>query len=118
MATKSHYVGKASEVAPRRQKIVRIGNISLGIFAVDGEYHALLNVCPHRGGPLCQGPQCGTTVDDGDFRIRYDHHDEIVRCAWHGWEFDIRTGQALADSRVRAKTFPISRDGDDLYVHI
>lgn len=118
MPATAKYACKASEVAPRQQKIVRIANFSIGVFEVDGEYHALLNICPHRGGALCQGPQCGTAIDEGDFRIRYGRHDELVRCAWHGWEFDIRTGEAVADPRVKAKTFPVTRDGDDLYVHI
>lgn len=107
---------KTREVAPGRQKVVQIGDRSVGIFEVHGEYYALLNVCPHRGGQLCEGPQCGTGVDPGDFRVRYGRKDELVRCAWHGWEFDIRTGQALADPRVKAKSFPVSVDGDDLYV--
>jgi nitrite reductase/ring-hydroxylating ferredoxin subunit len=44
---------KASGVAPGRQEIVRINNLPIGIFEVDGAYHALLSICPHRGGGLC-----------------------------------------------------------------
>lgn len=110
---------KASEVAPGQQKIVRINNMPVGIFEIgDGEYHAMLNICPHRGGQLCEGPQCGTAVDGGDFGIEYGRRNELVRCAWHGWEFDIRTGEALADPKMKAKTFEVSVDGDDLYVHM
>ena len=109
---------KADEVAPGRQKLVTIEDMSIGIFQIDDQYHALLNVCPHRGGSLCEGPQCGTGVSDGDFRIHYGRANELVRCAWHGWEFDIRTGQALADPRMRARTFEVSVEGDDLYVHL
>lgn len=109
---------KASEVAPGRQKIVTLDDMRIGIFEIDGDYHALLNRCPHRGGPLCEGPQCGTSLPTDEHEIVYGRHHELVRCAWHGWEFDIRTGQALADPRRKARTFAVSREGDDLYVHL
>ena len=57
MACKTH------EVATGQQKIVKLGNLPIGIFNVNGEYHAMLNVCPHRGAALCEGPQCGTTQE-------------------------------------------------------
>lgn len=109
---------RTDEVAPGRQKIVRIGNRTIGIFEVDGAYYALLNVCPHRGGALCEGPQCGTGIDRGDFRVAYGHDKELVRCAWHGWEFDIRSGRNLVDPAVRARTFDVSVEGDAVYVHV
>lgn len=107
-----------SEVAPGAQKIVTINRRPIGIFEIDGTYHAMLNVCPHRGGALCEGPQCGTSTSDTDFGIHYGRHNELVRCAWHGWEFDIRTGQALADSSMKAKTFDVSVEGDQIFVHM
>jgi nitrite reductase/ring-hydroxylating ferredoxin subunit len=90
----------------------------IGIFEIDGEYYAMLSICPHRGGELCEGPQCGTAVSDEDFRIHSARRNELVRCAWHGWEFDIRSGEALSDPGMKAKTFPVSVDGDELYVHM
>jgi nitrite reductase/ring-hydroxylating ferredoxin subunit len=118
MTTTAMHACKTSEVAPGQQKIVTLGNRAIGIFEIDGYYFALLNVCPHRGGQLCEGPQCGTSVDTGEYRMAYGRRNELVRCAWHGWEFDIRTGTALTDSRVRAKAFAVSVDGDDIYVHV
>jgi hypothetical protein len=50
--------------------------------AVDGRSHRFLTVCPHLGGPLDDAP-----VDDG-----------CIRCPWHGYRFDVRTGRS-ADGR-------------------
>lgn len=108
----------AREVEPGRQKVVRIKNRSVGIFQVEGGYYALLNVCPHRGGRLCEGPQCGTTLPTDAYEFVYGRSQDLIRCANHGWEFDIRTGEALVDPAIRAKTFEVSAEGDDLYVHL
>jgi nitrite reductase/ring-hydroxylating ferredoxin subunit len=57
-------------------------------------------LCPHPTSPMCMAE--GT----------------ILRCAWHGWEFDIETGQALADPRVRARTYRVTIEHDDIVVHL
>ena len=51
----------------------------VALFNVDGEILALDNTCPHAGGPLGEG-----TLDG-----------EVVECPWHGWEFNVRTGQCI-----------------------
>ncbi|WP_439886837.1 Rieske (2Fe-2S) protein [Pseudomonas sp. MBLB4123] len=109
---------KTHEVASGQQKIVKLGHLPVGIFNVGGEYHAMLNVCPHRGAALCEGPQCGTTQDTAHYEFIYGQRDDLVRCAWHGWEFEIKTGEFLVDRRIKAKTYPVSVEGEDLYVHL
>lgn len=106
--TERHVVCAADEIAPGDRRIVEVGGRSIGVFNVAGRFYALHNGCPHRGGPLCEGPVCGTVLASEDFSFRYGREGEIVRCAWHGWEFDIRTGQALVDRSVRARTYPVT----------
>jgi hypothetical protein len=48
----------------------------------------------------------------------YEREGRILRCAWHGWEFEIETGRSLVDPRMRAKTFPITVEDGDVVVHI
>ncbi|MBZ9870285.1 hypothetical protein LB542_05350 [Mesorhizobium sp. BR1-1-9] len=48
----------------------------------------------------------------------YERAGELIRCAWHGWEFDIRSGKCLVDEKLRARTFPVHVDGDDLYLEM
>ncbi|MBO0688371.1 MAG: Rieske (2Fe-2S) protein [Candidatus Dormibacteraeota bacterium] len=99
-----HVVGTLSELTPGSRKVVELEGRSIGVFNVDGELFALRNRCPHQGGPLCLGVLSGlalaTTPDD----LRYVRRGEILRCPWHQWEFDIRTGQSWVDpakTRVR-----------------
>src|SRR5687768_15344773 len=107
-------VCKAEDVQPGAARIVKIRNFSVGLFRVGDGIHALLNVCPHRGAPLCEGPQCGTTAPGPDFV--YHRENEIVRCAWHGWEFDIKTGKSLVDPAIAARTLPVTVEQDKVYV--
>jgi nitrite reductase/ring-hydroxylating ferredoxin subunit len=88
----------------------------VGVFNVGGRYFALQNRCPHRGGALCAGPVTGTALQTDDFRYVYGREGEIVRCAWHGWEFEIETGRSLVDPSIKAKTFPVEVDAGAVYV--
>ncbi|MDQ4019915.1 MAG: Rieske (2Fe-2S) protein [Actinomycetota bacterium] len=105
-----------SDLAPGERLVRELNGRSVGIFNVDGRFYALHNRCPHRGGALCLGPVTGTTVTAGDFRYGYDREGRIIRCAWHGWEFEIETGRALVDPKMRARTFPVVVEDDDVYV--
>jgi 3-phenylpropionate/trans-cinnamate dioxygenase ferredoxin subunit len=103
-----HVVCAASELPPGQRRIVAVRGRSIGVFNVGGRFYALHNGCPHKGGPLCEGRVCGTTLPADDYRFAYGRDGQVLRCAWHGWEFDIATGRALADPRVRARTYPVA----------
>jgi nitrite reductase (NADH) small subunit len=117
MATKQ-FACKTSEVPVDAAKIVVLGRLSVGLFKLHDGYHALLNVCPHKGASLCEGPVCGTTRQTDRTEFVYERAGELVRCAWHGWEFDIRTGEFLVDPKVRTRRFDVSVEGDDIFVHV
>lgn len=107
-----HVVAAVSDIPPGERRIVEVEGRSIGVFNVGGRFYALRNGCPHKGGPLCEGPVCGTTLPTEGFTFEYGRVGEIVRCAWHGWEFEIATGRALADPKVHARTYlVIVKDG-------
>ncbi|MBW3593377.1 MAG: Rieske (2Fe-2S) protein [Actinobacteria bacterium] len=106
----------ASEVAPGERVIRDVGGRSIGVFNVDGRFFALHNRCPHRGGALCLGPVTGTALPTDDYRYEYGREGEIVRCAWHGWEFEIASGRCLVDPRMRARSFPVEVEDGGVYV--
>ncbi len=69
----------------------------------DGTFHAFADVCSHQEFPLSDGMLAGCAID----------------CAWHGSEFDIRTGQPLSlPATEPIAVYPVEvRDGD-LYVSL
>ena len=104
-----YVVARIDEIPPGGRKIVELDGRSVGVFNIAGEYYALRNACPHEGGPLCVGPICGFVYSDMPGEYHYSRQGEIVRCPWHGWEFDIKTGQSWFDPRrVRVRSYEVS----------
>jgi len=99
-----YMVATVDEIPPGGRKIVAVAGRSIGIFNVGGEFFALRNRCPHEGGPLCEGPLSGFVQSKEPGEYTYIRRGEILRCPWHAWEFDVRTGQSWFDptkTRVR-----------------
>ncbi|MGI8550170.1 MAG: Rieske (2Fe-2S) protein [Dehalococcoidia bacterium] len=94
-----YVVGTVGEIPPGDRKIVEVAGHHVGIFNVNGEFFALLNRCPHQGGPLCQGHTLGFLRSELPGEYHYSRPGEILRCPWHGWEFDVRTGQSWFDPK-------------------
>jgi nitrite reductase/ring-hydroxylating ferredoxin subunit len=103
-----YVVGTVEEIAPGTHKIVEVGGRSIGVYNVNGEYFALLNRCPHQAGPLCKGNTYGFLKSGGVGEYEYSRPGEIVRCPWHGWEFDVKTGQSWFDPvQVRVRRYNV-----------
>ncbi len=104
-----YVVAEVDEIPPGGRKIVDLDGISVGVFYVNGEYFALLNWCPHQAARLCEG-QLWSAVDGsipGEYRT--SRLGEVVACIWHGWEFDLRTGQSWCDpERLRVRAYDVS----------
>ncbi|HEY3755481.1 MAG TPA: Rieske (2Fe-2S) protein [Opitutaceae bacterium] len=102
-----HVVGPAGEIPPGGRKIVEIAGRSVGIFNLAGEFFALRNRCPHQGAALCTGQLGGLVTAAAPGHYDLSRPGEMLRCPWHGWEFDVRTGQSWVDPQnVRVKRYP------------
>ncbi len=98
-----HEVAKTDEIGEGEAKLVEVDGQEIALFNVGGEFCALANECSHVGGPLCEGD-----IEDGK-----------VICPWHGAEFDIKTGDALADpAEGPVESYPVTVDGDTIKVEV
>lgn len=100
-----YIVANVADLKPGERLVVELDGRSVGVFNVEGEFYALLDQCPHAGAALCSfGKLFGKSQADGpDTAIKYEPMRSI-RCPWHQWEFDIRTGESFydpANARVR-----------------
>jgi 3-phenylpropionate/trans-cinnamate dioxygenase ferredoxin subunit len=108
VSDREQVVCAVTDVAPGERRLVTVRGRSLGVFNLHGEFHVLHDRCPHRGAPLCRGVITGTTLPADGARFRYGREGEILRCPWHGWEFDVRTGQSWCDSqRVTVRSYKV-----------
>ena len=106
---KKHVVAATSEIPPGGRKLVSADGRAIVVFNLGGEFFALSNRCPHRGGSLCEGHLTGLVLSDEPGEYNYTRRGEIIRCPWHHWEFDIRTGKSWCEPRkVRVKNYPVS----------
>jgi nitrite reductase/ring-hydroxylating ferredoxin subunit len=104
-----YVVAKAQEIEDGDHIVVDINGRSVGIFHVDGEWYGLLNRCPHRGGPMCEGLLVSHLEAERPGEIRVDETRKLLECPWHGWEFDLRTGQSYLDPiKTRIRPYPVS----------
>ena len=111
-------VATLDEIPPGRRKIVDIGGRSVGIFNVNGQVKAVLNICPHELAPLCRGRIDGTTLPSPAGEYRWGRDGEILFCPWHGWEFDLVSGGCLTDKRKRLHFFPVTIDAGTIFVSV
>jgi len=101
-----HIVATVDELPPGSRKRVTVAGRDISVFRIGDSYHAIQDRCPHEGASLCAGRIVSLATSDRPGTYRMEREGELLRCPWHGWEFDIRTGQSWCDpERVRVRSF-------------
>jgi nitrite reductase (NADH) small subunit len=95
-------VASLSECPPGAVLECVAGDRVVALCNVEGKLFALDGVCPHQGGPLGEGELVGT----------------VLMCPWHGWQFDVCTGQHQLNRRLRQPQFPVRVEAEDILVDI
>jgi nitrite reductase/ring-hydroxylating ferredoxin subunit len=95
-------VATVEDVPPGTGKELAARGRVVALFNVDGTFYALDGVCPHAGGPLGNGLLRGN----------------VVTCPWHGWQFDVTTGQHCLNANLRHQGFPVKLAGNDVLVEL
>ena len=115
------FVGRASEFKDGDRQIVRLGDPEIGVFKDEGEFFAYSNYCLHQGGPACEGLTIAKVEErlmpDKTSRGLYFSETEMhFVCPWHGYEYDMKTGECASDRRLKLKKYDVVQKGDDIYV--
>ncbi len=95
-------VANVSDVPEGEVRVVEPAGKALALVNVDGAFFALDNRCLHRGGPIGEGELDGT----------------FLTCPWHGWRWDVKTGAHANNPGVKVACYPVTIDGDAVYVDI
>ena len=96
-------VAKVGDIQEGTAILVEIGGKEIALFNAGGRYYALDNECTHVGGPLSEGELEG----------------HIVTCPWHGAEFDITSGEALAPpAEEDVGCYKVTVDGESIFIEI
>lgn len=111
-------VGAADGFRDGEMRVVRAGRIEVGVARLGRTFYALHNRCPHAGGPLCLGrlaPHVKAPIGAAG-TIDLDRMRPVISCPWHGWEYDVATGRALMDPKLRVRTYPVVVEEGRVYV--
>jgi nitrite reductase/ring-hydroxylating ferredoxin subunit len=90
---------RLEELPPGSRKLVKLNNIEIALFNLEGVIYALKNRCPHRSGPLIRG-----FVDSAGG----------IKCPMHGWRFDLRDGSS--ERPARATVYQVKAENGLLYL--
>jgi nitrite reductase (NADH) small subunit/3-phenylpropionate/trans-cinnamate dioxygenase ferredoxin subunit len=93
-------VAKAEEIPPGTGKTVDVNGVWIALFNVDGSFYAMDNTCPHAGGPLGEGHLTS----------------HVVECPWHGWEFNVCTGERVGNPNLTVDCCQVRVEGEFVQV--
>ena len=114
------FVAKAAEMADGDRRIVTAGRHEIGVFFKDGAFHAYANHCLHAGGPVCEGLMINRVVDliaaDRTYLGQAFGEEMHFVCPWHGWEYDLATGECAGDRKLKLRRYEVVRRGEDVFV--
>ena len=116
-------VCRSDAVTDGQVRVIEVGEVEVGLIRHNGVCYAYRNVCPHQGGPVCEGlriPQVNDVIGDGGLFVRqaFDEEDVHIVCPWHGYEFHLSDGVHAGDKNVRLTKYVVSERGGNVYVTI
>jgi nitrite reductase/ring-hydroxylating ferredoxin subunit len=114
-----HKIATEDEFIEGNPIITEIKGVEVAVYNFDGDYHAILNNCPHQNGPLCEGPMSDTlSVAEDYWTLELQEDDYIVACPWHNWKFNIESGRHVKNPNIGVPTFDVEVDGDEVFVSL
>jgi nitrite reductase/ring-hydroxylating ferredoxin subunit len=115
------YVGKIAEFADGDRRIIFAGDNEIGIFRHGGQFYAYSNFCLHQGGPACEGLTIAKVEerllpDKTSQGLYFSDNEMHFVCPWHGYEYDMKTGECVSDRKLKLRKYKVVEKGDEVYV--
>lgn len=116
-------VAQLEDLKERERIVVDAGGTEVGLYFHAGQVRAWSNVCPHSGGPVCQGKMMPRTIqlvveNRKSGGPGFHPTDRNIVCPWHGFEFDVLTGKHPADQRVGLRSVPVRVENGEVIISI
>lgn len=101
-------LGAVDEFPVDAFRVMEVDGTEIGVLRTGaGAVHAVRNRCPHAGAPICRGELTDTMLPSAPGECEAGLQQQVLRCLWHQYEFDVTTGKALFGShRYRLRVYP------------
>lgn len=110
----NHAIGTVAEFPQGTRRLVSLEGLKIAVFNNGGKFYAIKNSCPHQGAPLCEGSLSGTVLQSPPGEYVWGRDNEILRCPWHGWEFDITNGKSIFNPhKCYVKTYEVKIEEEE-----
>jgi len=114
-------VGSASDFDGDRRKMVVVEGREIVVLRHGERFLAYENTCLHMGGPVAEGiliPKVEAIIapDGSQLGERFNAEEMHIVCPWHGWEYDLESGEFMGNRRWKLRKFETERRGDDVYL--
>src|SRR5919197_5852922 len=115
------YVGKTAEFKDGDRRIIFAGDNEIGVFRHEGQFYAYSNFCLHQGGPACEGLTIAKVeerllTDKTSQGLYFSDSEMHFVCPWHGYEYDMKTGECVSDRKLKLRKYKVVEKGDEVYV--
>jgi nitrite reductase/ring-hydroxylating ferredoxin subunit len=99
--------------------IAEVNGIEIGIFLENEKVFAVRNMCPHKLAPVCEGTVSGTMLPSEPCDFQYGLEGQVLKCPWHGWEFDLASGESLFGiSNRKVKTYQTILEKNQIFINL
>ncbi|UNM99401.1 Rieske (2Fe-2S) protein [Rhodococcus opacus] len=112
-------IGKLDEFPDDTRRVVDIDGVDIAVFNVGGTFHAMRNACPHKSAPLCTNAT-GMMLESAPDVYDWGREGEIVRCPWHGFEFNLSDGKSVVapQLKLRARVYKVDIEGEEVALYV
>jgi nitrite reductase/ring-hydroxylating ferredoxin subunit len=115
------FVSKLSDFTGNHCRLIKEGNLEIGVYRRGNNFYAYENLCHHQGGPACEGITMHKVEEiirpDKTYAgQRFNMEQEHIVCPWHGYEYDMKTGECIPDRSIKLRKFEVETQGDSVYV--
>ena len=116
-------VARSEDLPELGRVVVSVAGREIGVFRVQSQLYAWDNYCVHAGGPVCQGLQIPRVVEVLNEKMeslgeRFSEDDLHIVCPWHGYEYNVRTGEHPVDPRIHLTAVPVSEENGEVIVEL
>ena len=116
-------VGARDDIPEGGTRIIEIGNLEIGVIRHEDAFYAYRNLCPHQGGPVCEGVRMAGVYDDVDAEglfhgQKFDQADMHIVCPWHGYEYRLEDGVNVCDARIKLRKYEVTERDGNVYITV